>query len=347
MVPADAADDDGLYQPPRPPLPAPPPYTHPRPVLPAAPPRPTLSPAPSLTRLTQQYQQQVTSNSQLPSQGSSSSSGSSVLSCGPQPLPGLAQGPAPHFLTATPLVGLAPRSATPQPQPPVHRYPPFQPLPEYRPPPNPRVGAAGLPPSVSGPDELPPPSFLHSLPRSPLGGTGSVSCPTSLSQQAVPPEPAPLSTSGYLPPSVPGPGCWSLPRDPHGAAPDMAGVVAHERGASAPAAMVVAPGEELKTRSLPTRCLHGARPPLVARRNLVMSEGEGGGPGSSSLLCEEDGFYFNQPLLEEHEEDLYGSSEDLSSGPSILEKLMVWAYYNAEGEPQEPPGTTWTCQVPA
>lgn len=121
--------------------------------------------------------------------------------------------------------------------------------------------------------------------------------------------------------------------------PEMAGGVSHERGASAPAAMVGgAPGEELKTRSLPTRCQHGARPPLVARRNLVLSDGEGGGPGSASLLCEEDGFYFNQPLLEEGEEDLYGSSEDLQSGPSILEKLMVWAYYNAEGQPQETQG---------
>ncbi|XP_071522594.1 uncharacterized protein [Panulirus ornatus] len=208
MVPADAADDDGLYQPPRPPLPAPPPYTHPRPVLPAAPPRPTLSPAPSLTRLAQQQQQQqqqsqVTSSSQ----GSSGlSSVSSALSCAPQPLPGLAQGPAPHFLTATPLVGLAPRSATPQP--PGHRYPPFQPVPEYRPPPNPRVGAAGLPPSVSGPDDLPPPSFIHSLaPRSPLGGTGSLSCPTSLSEQAAAAatDPAqPLSSSGYLAPECSG-----------------------------------------------------------------------------------------------------------------------------------------------
>ncbi|XP_042209406.1 putative uncharacterized protein DDB_G0294196 [Homarus americanus] len=175
MVPADAGDDDGLYQPPRPPLPAP--RLHPRPVLSAAPPRPTLSPPPSLTRLAQQQQHhqqqqqqqqhqqqqqqqqqhhqqqqqqlqqqqqqqqqqqaQVTSGSQPPSQGVGGlGSVSSVLACAPQPLPGLAQGPVPHFLTATPLVGLAPRPSAPAP---VYRYPPFQPVPQYRPPPNPRV----------------------------------------------------------------------------------------------------------------------------------------------------------------------------------------------------------------
>lgn len=122
----------------------------------------------------------------------------------------------------------------------------------------------------------------------------------------------------------------------------------HERGDSAPAAMGSTGGgaggpEELKTRSLPTRCLHGARP-LLARRTLLMGAGEsgqgeaaggvsggggGGGGGSAGLLLEEDGFYYSQPLLDERDEDLYGSSEDLA-GHSILEKLMVWAYYTDE-----------------
>ncbi|CAL4064949.1 unnamed protein product, partial [Meganyctiphanes norvegica] len=424
MAPADAQDDGGLYQPPRPPLPAPTPYTHPRPLMSAAPQRPALSPAPSVTRLAQLHQQSI--NQQAPSPHprplaaptqSQQAQGAFIQHLGshtlpvcaqgssqPQALPGLSQGPPPCFSQqpqqhSVSSIQSLPHTTAPIPHNPLthqnslpvlptirpptsqtqvvtsQRYLPFEPTPLFQPPLNPRVGAAGLPPSAIRAEELPPPNFLHALaPRSPLGGHGSLSCPTSLSEQVS----AGGSTGGLVYShtgggglggfpgaalsvcSAPGPGCWSLPRDTHApttTSQEMAGgTPAHERGASAPAAMVGVGGgggEELKTRSLPTRCHHGAGRPgaasgVMSRRNLVLSEGEaGGGPGqgSSSLLCEEDGFYFNQPLMEEGEEDLYGSSEDLSSGSSILEKLMVWAYYNAEGQETEggpPPQGTAT-----
>ena len=303
-IPGDGGGEAGLYQPPRPPLPAPVPYTHPRPLRPTG---GTPGGVPTYPPRPPQLQQHILR--------------------APVPLPGLAQGPPPPFT-------LPPRPGPP-PAPPPKVYPPFEPPTRYQPPPNPRVGAAGLPPSAAGPDDLPPPSFLPPFSvRSPLGGPGSVSCPTSLSQQAT-------GDPQVAPGGPPGPGCWSLPRDtpsvpPAGniATPTTTATVAVQPPSGQGGGGVGA-GEELKTRSLPTRCQHGARQGLVSRRALVLGEGEGvGGPGgSSSLICEEDGFFYS-PTLTEEEDERYGSSEDLSSGPSILEKLMVWAYYNAE-DPEE------------
>ncbi|XP_047483833.1 splicing factor, proline- and glutamine-rich-like [Penaeus chinensis] len=145
-----------------------------------APPRPAISPAPSLTRLAQHHQQQQTQQQQQsqqqqqqqqqqppppqqplqpPQAGSlqqgvqvtSSSgppslvglgSGTSGLSCAPQPLPGLAQGPPPHFLQATPLVGLPPRSSTPLPPSRYPSLPAGHPVPPAAQPPRGRRGAA-------------------------------------------------------------------------------------------------------------------------------------------------------------------------------------------------------------
>ena len=85
--------------------------------------------------------------------------------------------------------------------------------------------------------------------------------------------------------------------------------------------------QELKTRSLPTRCSH-----KPGRGGVAGSSGR----GNNGHVCEEDGFFYSQPLMEEGvevgEENLYGSTEDLSSGSSILEKLMVWGYYS---DPEE------------
>ncbi|XP_076034109.1 uncharacterized protein LOC143020958 [Oratosquilla oratoria] len=313
---------------------------------------------------------------------------------------GVVGGP-PSASSSLPSIARPPPGGAPPPAgvPPGFRYPPFNPTPEYYPPPNPRIGAAGLPPSATAPEDLPPPSDspLPVAPRT-LSGPGSLSCPTSLSeaalplpQQGLPSNPAqgfasPHPARGALGAravgfQAPG-GCWSLPRSVvfpsvassseaasrlsdigekmnsssgggggggggggngggggemgNGGGGGMGGMgpVAHPRGISAPASLG-GPVEEFKTRSLPTRCLHGARPPLLSRRALVLSEGEGGMGGSSSLLCEEDGFYFRQTVTEEEREEddeLYGSSQDLSSGSSILEKLMVWAYYNSDAQ---------------
>ncbi|XP_047740362.1 probable serine/threonine-protein kinase nek3 [Hyalella azteca] len=180
----------------------------------------------------------------------------------------------------------------------ISRYPPFQPSQQYRPPPNPRVGAAGLPPSMAGPDDLPILRTTH--PRSPLGGPGSLSCPTSLSEQGAAP---PVWTPRVAHPTPAMPPIPDPPRVDH-----------HPQSEE----------HELKTRSLPTRCSH--KPPRPG--GTGGEKGAGGG-----RVCEEDGFYYS-PTVEEDgvEENLFGSSEDLSSGSSILEKLMVWAYYS---DPEE------------
>ena len=123
-----------------------------------------------------------------------------------------------------------------------------------------------------------------------FGTTTSISCPNSLSLEGLVSIPR-TSASGLGEGSVvPDSGSLSIPRD----SPDS-----DENG------------QEFKTRSLPTRCLHGS------------------GPGKFDVSES-----IKEPL-HEIEEDLYGSSEDMSSGPSILEKLMVWAYYNTNEEDQE------------
>lgn len=319
MPPADSSQEEGgLYQPPRPPLPAPTPYTHPTPaVLPPTPVR--------LPFATGAYSRHVT-----PSTASTTSSIPSTGYVG-VPLPGLTSGPPPAFHTAHPL-------------PLGSRYQPFQPTPEYRPPPNPRIGAAGLPPSaISSAESSTSLSFIP-----PLGGPGSLSCPTSLSLQGVQNTSQPRTSASGLSAgtTVPGPGCWSLPRDSAGAPQDTVDAPVpspnHSKCDSVPVSLSLGT-EELKTRSLPTRCLHGSRPPGLPRRSPFLLEGErnvgGGGGGAASSMAEEDGFLFNEPVPEE-EEDLYGSSEDLSSGSSILEKLMVWAYYNTEDPDENDSGTS-------
>lgn len=288
MPPADSSvEEGGLYQPPRPPLPAPTPYTHPTPpVLPPTPVRP-----PSFAR-----------------QAAPAPTTSTFVGV---PLPGLAAaGPPPPAY-----------HAAPQPLP-LTRYQPFQPTPEYRPPPNPRVGPAGLPPSVAGAGG----DAAAFLP--PLGGPGSLSCPTSLSLQGVQASSQPRTSASGLAggTTVPGPGCWSLPRDAAGGSQDPSPPSDAGPGPAPPAPVASIPplgAEELKTRSLPTRYLHGSRQPgSIGRRPSPFAAEGGAGAG------DEEGFLFGEAVPEEGEEDLYGSSEDLSSGPSILEKLMVWAYYN-------------------
>ncbi|KAA0186723.1 hypothetical protein HAZT_HAZT005071 [Hyalella azteca] len=191
----------------------------------------------------------------------------------------------------------------------ISRYPPFQPSQQYRPPPNPRVGAAGLPPSMAGPDDLPILRTTH--PRSPLGGPGSLSCPTSLSEQGAAP---PVWTPRVAHPTPAMPPIPDPPRVDH-----------HPQSEE----------HELKTRSLPTRCSH--KPPRPG--GTGGEKGAGGG-----RVCEEDGFYYS-PTVEEDgvEENLFGSSEDLSSGSSILEKLMVWAYYSDPEEETSEAGEELVC----
>ena len=104
----------------------------------------------------------------------------------------------------------------------------------------------------------------------------------------------------------------------------------HQAHHNQPQGVSNAEEHELKTRSLPTRCSH--------------KPGRGGGAAAGmihphaavSKVCEEDGFFYSPPLMEEGgdhgDENMYGSSGDLSSGGSILEKLMVWAYYS---DPEE------------
>ena len=301
MLPSDPPDDHGLYQPPRPPLPAPTPYTHPRP------------PHSTMTQPTHTY--------------------------------------TPHPQDST--IYYAPRKQQHEPQPlPNSRYPPFQPQQHYRPPPNPRVGAAGLPPSMTGPEDFPLIRTTH--PRSPLGGPGSLSCPTSLSEQAAsqqqqqPPvwtprtigQPALSHTSLVVPPRAPP----SIMQPPHSAmqvATAGPSIVASPHPPSQgqqqqqilPSTLVDHPQpppaeHELKTRSLPTRCSH-----KPGRGGIIGPGGRGNGTGGR--VCEEDGFFYSPPLVEEGgeiAEDFYGSSEDLSSGGTILEKLMVWAYYSDQEE---------------
>ena len=324
MPPADSAPDEGgLYQPPRPPLPVPVPYTHPNPTLPATPARPQIFPAGGYT----------VRHGAPPS---TINSGPPTTNFVGIPLPGMATGPPPAavYHTAQPL----------QPS----RYAPFQQTQEYHPPPNPRVGAAGLPPSAVNSQENAAISPVTFMP--PLGGPGSLSCPTSLSLQGngyTITTTNPRTTASGLAAggaSVPGPGCWSLPRNTLGEIQENGsnGCGSVEQD-TAPVNNVGAIGspsikgdlgsnhqlsldtEELKTRSLPTRCMHGARapPPPPPRRNM--------GEGTGEMSIGDDTLMYGETLEEgDDDDDLYGSSEDLSSGPSILEKLMVWAYYNAE-----------------
>lgn len=351
MLPSDPQDDHGLYQPPRPPLPAPTPYTHPR---------------PPHGLMVQAQQIPQTHN---------------IYNPHPQDSP----------------IYYTPRQQEPPPQPlQASRYPPFQPVQQYNPPPNPRVGAAGLPPSMSGPDNSFPIIRSSHTPRSPLGGPGSLSCPTSLSEQAgvtqqtQQSQQPPIWTPRTLGPPTLSHSSLVVPRAPpsmhitaavashppaglvnmgiggggHHMPPQLlASVLDHHPNAhphpphsnhqphhSPPQ---LTDEQELKTRSLPTRCSHK---PIRGPGGVHSGGGNhhgGGGSGQSHRVvlggnnnnggrggvCEEDGFFYSQPLVEEGVEGadetgvhLYGSSEDLSSGSSILEKLMVWAYYS---DPEE------------
>lgn len=303
MTPVDTTqEEEGLYQPPRPPLPAPTPYTQPSTVLSSIDPTNSVNFRPATL---------LRHASPIQNSSSCSTTDSGSSNCIGIPLPGLTSGPPPPYVAVQPL--------------PLSRYQPFQPVPQYRPPPNPRVGAAGVPPSLYEESK----TSNSCLP--PVGAPGSLSCPTSLSLQGIQNTSQPRTSASGLSDgtTVPSSGCCSLPQDTStnsevsfdNSSPN------HNRGASVPAVKILGGKDDLKTRSLPTRCTHGSRLPVIGRRTTLSSQNQ----DSDSPVGGGDGFLYNQTLTEESEdEDLYGSSGDLSSGSSILEKLMVWAYYNSD-----------------